>query len=36
MDKLDAQFLDELGTIKFARKKIEDAAEKQGKSKYKE
>lgn len=33
MDKLDAQFLDELGTIKFARKKIEDAADNQSKDK---
>ena len=33
MDKLDSQFLDELGTIKFARKKIEDAADNQSKDK---
>ena len=33
MDKLDSQFLYELGTIKFARKKIEDAADNQSKDK---
>ena len=32
MDKLDSQFLDELGTIKFARKKIDAAADEQAKS----